>query len=1216
MFGAIARFELRYHLRRPITWIYFGVLALLAFGAISSDVVRVAGSSSRVTDNAPNVLNWMTMVLTIFGVVITSAIAGAAVLRDFEFKAHELLFTTPMSKIAYLGGRFVGAYLVTLVVFLGVPVGLMLGAMMPWVDASGLGPFSLAAHLWPFLVYTVPNTLLATALFFAVGIASRSAFAVYVQGMALFIGYSIAMSFVGDFDSETLGALLDPFGVAATELITRDWTIVEKNNDLVPFGGLLLLNRVIWVGAGLAVFAAVARFFKMDALGFAGSRRWGKKKKKAKKKQKKTTGKDATHDVAVAGDGVSLGEVLLPQASYREDFSARLRQLRSMVSIYFRGTVRSPLFLALVAIGMIFLVAVAIDADALYGTRVYPVTYVMAEVVTGSFALFFMILTTLYAGELLWRERSVRCDEIHDALPVPSGLVVSSKIIALLLVHGVLLLALFGTGVAIQLGKGFTHIEVDVYFGHLFGITYAWLVLITLLTFSVHALVGSKFFGHVVVIAYWLLLMVLSFLDFDHRLYKFASRPSPTYSDLNGFGPNVGPYMWFSAYWLAGGLLLVGLGLLVLQRGKEGRLRDRLRMAKGRLSRRSMAFISASALAFAALGSFIFYNTNVLHTYRASDATEALQADYEREYADRKGAAQPRIVGVDLEVELFPAEGQWSAVGDYQLINRSDQAIEQITLTMTDEDIDVRALEFDRPVTLERFDERFQVRTYRLAEALAPGQALKLHFDLFFAGQGFQLNGRSSAIVENGTFLHSNSMLPQLGYLESYELVDDDTRKEQGLGPKERMASIDDESALMNTYIASDSDWIDFAATVSTSADQIAIAPGYLVREWEEAGRRYFRYEMDSKILNFFSFLSARYEVRRDRWNDVAIEIYYHPGHEYNLDRMIDATKKSLEYYSENFSPYQHRQVRILEFPRYASFAQSFPNTIPYSESIGFIARVVDEEEDLDFPFYVTAHEVAHQWWAHQVVGGNVQGATMLSETLAQYSALMVMEKEYGSAQMHKFLKHELRGYLQGRSSESKKELPLMLVENQQYIHYQKGSLIFYALKDYLGEDVVNAAIREVIAAHAFKGPPFPTSRVLVEALRARTPEKYAYLIEDFFETITLYDNKVVSAHFEEIEGGRYKVTIEAGVRKLRADEIGNEDPVALDDWIDVGVFAAAEGETELGAALYLEKHHFRAENSSLEIVVDALPAKVGVDPYHKLIDRRIKDNVKAVEAE
>ena len=205
---------------------------------------------------------------------------------------------------------------------------------------------------------------------------------------------------------------------------------------------------------------------------------------------------------------------------------------------------------------------------------------------------------------------------------------------------------------------------------------------------------------------------------------------------------------------------------------------------------------------------------------------------------------------------------------------------------------------------------------------------------------------------------------------------------------------------------------------------------------------------------------------------DVAIEIYYHRGHEYNLDRMIEAIKASLDYYTKNFSPYQHRQVRIIEFPRYATFAQSFPNTIPYSEAIGFVARVdPDDPEDIDYPYYVTAHEVAHQWWAHQVIGGNVQGSTVMSETLSQYSALMVMKRKYGAEQMRRFLRYELERYLIGRTTERKKELPLALNENQGYIHYNKGSLVMYALQDYLGEDCVNQALANYLRGGRLPGP-------------------------------------------------------------------------------------------------------------------------------------------------
>ena len=179
----------------------------------------------------------------------------------------------------------------------------------------------------------------------------------------------------------------------------------------------------------------------------------------------------------------------------------------------------------------------------------------------------------------------------------------------------------------------------------------------------------------------------------------------------------------------------------------------------------------------------------------------------------------------------------------------------------------------------------------------------------------------------------------------------------------------------------------------------------------------------------------------------------------------------------EELSSYE-RDYHVLEFPRYARFAQSFPNTIPFSESIGFIAKLDEEDEEaIDYVFYVTAHEVAHQWWAHQVIGGFMQGATVMSETMSQYSALMVMEKEYGAEKMRRFLKYELDAYLRGRGGELIEELPLLFVENQPYIHYRKGSLIMYALKDYIGEPVLNAALKRYVEAVKFQQPPYTSSR-------------------------------------------------------------------------------------------------------------------------------------------
>src|SRR5277367_1516327 len=130
------------------------------------------------------------------------------------------------------------------------------------------------------------------------------------------------------------------------------------------------------------------------------------------------------------------------------------------------------------------------------------------------------------------------------------------------------------------------------------------------------------------------------------------------------------------------------------------------------------------------------------------------------------------------------------------------------------------------------------------------------------------------------------------------------------------------------------------------------------------------------------------------RYCPIAIEVYYTPAHTFDINDMIASSKAGLAYYEQNYSPFQFKQYRILEFPRYRGFAQSFPNTIPFAE-YWFVARVL-KPEDIDFTYFVVAHELAHQWWGHQLIGGNVQGSNMMSETLAEYSALMVMEKKYG----------------------------------------------------------------------------------------------------------------------------------------------------------------------------------------------------------------------------
>ena len=501
----------------------------------------------------------------------------------------------------------------------------------------------------------------------------------------------------------------------------------------------------------------------------------------------------------------------------------------------------------------------------------------------------------------------------------------------------------------------------------------------------------------------------------------------------------------------------------------------------------------------------------------------------------------------------------------------------------------------------------------KLAQPLAPGATLPLDFTVAVTHQGFTNDGTPDQVNLNGTFFNNQSYFPHFGYAQHMELTDRNERRKRGLGEPQRMAKLEDKSAYGNTVFGNEADWIHFDTTVSTSGEQIALAPGYLQASWEKDGRRYYRYKMDQPMMPFFAYLSARWDVKKGDWHGVPIEIYFDRKHGYNTQRMITSVQKSLDYYTTEFTPYQHKQVRILEFPGYQSFAQSFANTIPYSEGIGFIADLRNND-DIDYVFYVTAHEMAHQWWGHQVIGANVQGATMLMESLSQYSALMVMEKEYGREKMRRFLRYELDRYLSGRGGEAIEEQPLARVEGQQYIHYNKGSLVFYRLRDEIGEEALNRALKRYLQDKGFQQAPFTTTLELLAYIRAEAPQDKQALITDLFEKIVFYDNRVTEASAVQRKDGRWDVTMKLHLAKLESDGKGKESPRAYDEPVEIAIFARAPGAKEKDEkVLFTDKRVLSGSDPVITITVKDKPFEVGVDPYNKMIDRVSRDNRKEV---
>jgi hypothetical protein len=856
----------------------------------------------------------------------------------------------------------------------------------------------------------------------------------------------------------------------------------------------------------------------------------------------------------------------------------------------------------------------------------------MEEILLGTIGTFMIVLTAIYSGELVWADRDSRQHQIMDASPVTTAVLFLGRLAALCAIIALILFVMMLAGIVTQTLKGYYNYQVGLYLQALYGIRYPDMVLFAAFAMLVHTLVNNKYVGHVLVIVLFVGMSFLSFFGFDRGFYQFAYDSGAIYSDMNEWGPFLTPFVWWKAYWSAFTVLLLVVSVLFWPRGEETNYRLRLRQARARFGRPARLVAASAALLTAGLGGFIYYNTDTLNVYRTDKQDRRYRAEREKRYKKYETIPQPRVVSARVNVELEPRVPAIAVSGTYVLRNKTKARIDRVHLTIPEE-MSIARLTFDGAGEHVVSDSVRDYHIYRLARPMAPGDTTVMQFRLQRRKRGFGNSVTDLFLIENGTFVHSLMVMPVIGYNPGLELGDDDARRKEGLKPKERMRPPTDTATLRNSYIGIDSDWIDFEATISTDEDQTALAPGFLQREWVEGGRRRFHYTMDTPILNFWAVVSARYDVKRDRWTPtgaatgepVDISVFHHPDHTYNVDRMITSVKRSLDYYTAQFGPYQHRQVRIVEFPRYLAFAQSLPNLIPYSEAIGFIARVREGTDDIDYPFTVTAHEVAHAWWAHQVVGANAQGATMLSETLAEYSSLMVAEKEYGAVNMRRSLEYEMDSYLIGRATEQKREMPLQLVENQPYIHYQKGALAMYALRDYIGEERVNQALRKFLEAQRFKGPPYPTSLQLVKELRAATPDSLKYLITDLFETITLYELRTDSAVVIDAPGqpGKFRVDLWVNAKKQRADTAGRTTDIGMHDgrhdWMDLGVFAEVKGDSakrydRIGMPLSLAKVPVDSGSQRFSVVVDRKPTRAGIDPLHKLVDRMPANNTVKVK--
>ncbi len=1178
----VLRFELRLQARAPLflgTLLLFFVIHLLT---ITETGIHVS-DNQLVWVNSPYAIFQTQLVLGVFGVLPTVIFVVGAIVRDYERRTIELFFTTPVGKTSWLLGRFAGGASSAIGIGVAGMLGTLAGTLVPWVEQGRVAPFDPLPYAASFAVIDLPNLLIFSAITFSIAAVSRSQAWAWTAALGATVLELVAHNATGAGAPSWL-TLLDPFGGLAVTEASRFWTVAELNTR-VPVTTLVVVNRVVWLAIAASLLTLVVSRFRLELP--RPSRNW-RRPRGARP--------------ALSGPSRPAGDVSVAPGAAASH--ALFAPFVSQVRVDLRAVLRSPVWALIVLFTVVSTVSeFGTTTDALMGLPLHPLTGLLLDYFRYGLFQFVLIVVVFYSALLVHREREHRVAEIVAASPMPDWVMPVSKTATLVAAIALLLLVSMATSVVLQLLAG-QRPELGVYLQGLFIYNGFYFWMLCVLGVVVQAGSPGRWSGMLLVSALLIGLLSLPSLGLEHVLYGFRI-PPVTYSDLNGFGHFRMRTWSLIVYWGLGCTLLLVAAHLVFPRGQAIGLRERWREARTRTTPRVIATAAVIATSFVAAGGWIYWNTNVLNAYETDASRLRAQAGYEQAYGRWKNQPTPAFADMTLDVALYPAERRLESSGSATLVNRKATAVSSFMMS-ADQRLHFQRLSMERAV-LETEDARLGVRLYRLDPPMQPGEQLRLEWTATRENRGFVNSGDDDEIVENGTFVDLLGIVPLPAYDETRELLDAAQRRRLGLAPAERLPALGD-PAWLNTLGFGTDGRMTFRVTVSTADTQIAVAPGVLTRQWEADGRRSFAYQMDVPVWPRIQIMSARYTVARDTWNGVALEVYHDGKHSWNVATMLDTSRQALAYFSREYGPYPLSFLRILEYPRYRSAARAYPGSVAYSESAGFLTDL-SGWASLD---YTTIHEIAHQWWGGLIYGARMQGRQMLNETMAQYSTLMLFRQLPDQQWLRRILVATHRNYLDGRSRESVAEQPLLFTEDQGNISYNKGALAMFTLQDLIGAERMHQALRAFLAKFAQQPPPYPTSRDLVNELRAVAGPEYQGLITDLFERIVLYDVAVTTAQVRPADGG-YEVTVDLAAHRFEADGRGVEHEITPDGWFDLVVFPRSTAGLAAQTPLYTAKVRLDKTATRHVIRVPQPPGAVAIDPFHLMIDRTPDNNLRTL---
>ncbi|MDF2176733.1 M1 family aminopeptidase [Aliiglaciecola sp. CAU 1673] len=1160
MLTSLIRFELHWQLRQASLWAGFVVLGGLVFLASVGNIDFGAGD--QVNINSPYAIAVNVLMFAALAGFFIPMLAANAALKDHSVRMDELVFTKAVSRRQLFTARYLGALLAANIMFCGVLLGLLLAEFGPFAEPGRLGDFHPEYYVKAWLFLALPSLLFATSLYFLVARLTSSLSATYFVVLLVTAMFPIWQS-VYSADTKDLVAPLDTIGIFAFLDMTRYWSLEQRNLELFEMTGPLALNRGLWLLVGAVLMASSFICFKPRMPNI-------QRPKKSVRFQR------------FDGARPPLQQLKRPIMGWLFHFYCF--ELRSSAS-------------SLVYIGLI----VVFCLNLLLGTNAHllgvdgvahrPTTQFMLARINESFVFSAYLIIIYFGAALVHRSKDSGFDALLDVQPLVNAVrllghyavLVSMLLIALLvsivvalcvqLLHGegpVDLLA-FGYGVLVNRG-------VNLY-------------LLAGLSVLVATLLPNKYLAMVITTGLILLQQYAGELGVEHHLLDF-SIPTAVYTGLNGFHPYLQAQGWFAVFWFLALAVLFRVFLPFYPRGNE----PQWRFAKRKFFAGVNPVSISCFVLMLATGTYIYFNTNILNQYSHTDALLANRAQAERLFASSQHSVGLQVTDADIAIDLYPSSQEAKARGVLHISNVSAESVNSL-LVRVNPALKLQALTIDGKVPSSATP-TLGYYLFEFDNAIDANHQVALHFTTQWLRDGFKNHGESTRLVNNGTFLTPFDLLPSLGFFNAERIHDKHLRQRHGLGPLPPLPDLDDKAAQASTYLGN-LGRLNYHAVISTEPNQRVVSSGELINTWEANGRAHFEFLSSHPIGMMFPVLSGDYQKASRIWQGVELAVYFHEDHGTNVDAMLNAMTASMQYYTEQWGSYPHASLSVVEVPGYQANAMSLPGVITMAENHGFDEAIPSKQKSSRM-FFTLAHEIAHQWWANQVIAANTQGARLLTETLAQYGAMRVVQRTFGEDAVVDLRGYELDQYFSSRGH-VESEHPLFRSQ-QDHVAYHKGAIVLERIVSLLGEEKLNMALAEFFVQHRHKISDYPTSKALLAQIYSITPPQHKQEIHALLEQRQWFDFSIDSAEMVESKAG---FTLHIDLVNQGWMSNASEQHIKLNQEALTNLSVRDEQGTEI----YVQALKLAPGESTIEVTVSQKPAYLLIDPGILWLDINRQNN-------